>query len=52
MKKRLAKMTALAGLITALVLAAVTVGQPGPTHTAAHAWNEVSTTAVAEIEWP
>ncbi|WP_327305674.1 hypothetical protein OG730_20900 [Streptomyces sp. NBC_01298] len=53
MKKHLAKMTALAGLITALALAAVTVGQPGPDQATSQARGENSTTVVPyEIEWP
>lgn len=53
MKQQLAKMTALAGLITALVMAVVSAGQPTASHSTSNASGEVRTTTLMdEIEWP
>ncbi|MCX5400282.1 hypothetical protein [Streptomyces sp. NBC_00102] len=53
MKKQLAKMTALIGLITALALASVSVGQSGANHSTPQASSETQTSIVTdEIDWP
>lgn len=52
-KKQPIKMTALAGLITSLVLAVVSAGQPATAHSATNASSAVGApTATSEIEWP
>jgi hypothetical protein len=53
MKKQLMKMTALAGLITSLVLAVAGEGQSAPVHSVTSASGEAWTaTSTVEIEWP